>query len=129
VGGSSELHGFCYHSPHPIHVLISPSSAFFDRMKMFEPFTSMIFLFLKSLRIRVTVSLVVPIICAISSCVRSTTRRIPVDVYSPLLALQSRRSLASFSDVVWDKPRDRISRCADWYFTLSCCAVCIQAST
>jgi len=49
-------------TPQPRYVLIIPSSAFFSVRKMFEPLTSMMWRFLKSLRMRVTVSRVVPII-------------------------------------------------------------------
>src|SRR5436190_9481248 len=92
-----------------------------------EPLTSMIFLRLKSLITRVTVSRVVPIICAISSCVSRTFMRVPFGVSSPLLH-QSSISLASRSEVVWDRPNVRTSRSAERTDLLSCCATRRQTS-
>src|ERR1035437_7353779 len=82
----------------------------------------------KSANKRVTVSLEVPIICAISSWVRASFRRGSVFAASPFLALHSNSSFANFSPAECERPRERISRHAVLYFSLNCSATRRQAS-
>lgn len=78
-----------------------------------DPFTVSKFFFFRSAKARVTVSLVVPIFCAISSCVklRVTLMGLFSDLWS---AIRSSRNPASFSSAECDSPMARISEIAEW---------------